>query len=716
MQAKIGEFAEKIAKAPEGSIMQREAQEDLLTYIAQIAYRTRLSAGASKLSSIWYANILSSPATHLRNIQYNVITTALSQPFLLAQKAIIGKDYKAIPGQMKAMIEGFKKGMTESGRILTTGRSSRFDKVGAKSELERGSKYIKPFVLPGRGLKASDIFFTDAAYNLKLQELARQFVKKQNPGYSEEQINASVNELLGNTAERKEAARTQAEKEMADFYGDDWKTKPGLNSVFKIRQFEIMEQSIPSEMKKEATKWSKKALLTNRPTGALGVLADKINGLNEKLYFTKFVMPFVNVPFNLVNAMVERSPLGLIKAIRKAEGWGSFQEELSDNEVKELYIKIANYAVATAVLAMMNGDDDDDPLVITGAQTGDYMDNKGVIRGGGLEPYSVYVNGKKIMSYKTSPWAAALLVPGYIRDAKLYAKANNLKDIAAYSGLNWLLFINDQSAMQGVQGLVSTLAEAKKTTSETVTTTLAKYAQNMIVPYSGAVKFLNNNVKSILGMEDNRPIDSWEYLTKDIPFVDQVSRTRKDHFGQPVKESFDIPLVPIGQRGVVEAMGDVSEYYRMTKEKGYYPSFTTQRRIYVDGQEIQMSKKDLDDINTDRGQLVAQALDSKNVFVPRDSADENEELADMTTMEYLKTLDNDEFKKRMDALFSEATKIARIRKYGEKVGITAKDADKARKKAEEMGYEEESPKIEANKRLTEEYQDKGTMEIAIDSY
>lgn len=715
IQDKIGEFAEQIAKAPEGSVMQREAQEDMLTYLADIAYRTKLAAGASKLSSIWYANILSSPGTHLRNLQYNSITTAISQPFLLMEKAVLNKDFKAVATHFKGLVDGIKKGIVEGGRVMTTGRSSRFDKVVAKNELERG-KYIKPFVVPGRALKASDILFTDAAYNLKMAEMARQLVIKENPQYTNEQIGNAVNELLGNTPERKEAARIQAEKEMKDFYGDDWKSKKGTAAINKIRQFEIMEASIPQELKEAANKWSKKSLLTSRPTGVLGVIADTINSLNERLYVTKFVIPFVNVPFNLVNAIIDRSPLGLITAFRKAEGFGSFKEELSDDEVKEMYMKIANYAIATTALAMMNGDNDDDPLVITGAQTGDYMDNKGIIRGGGLEPYSVYVHGKKVLSYKTSPWAAALLLPGYMRDAKLYGKSEDKTDIAAYTALNWFLFINDQSSMQGVQGLISTIADSKKMNAETVYTTMAKYAQNMVVPYSGALKFLDNNTKAVLGMNDNRPIDPLEYITKDVPFLDQIARTRKDHFGQDVKETFDIPMLPVGQRGVIEAMADTSKYYELCKDKGYFPAFSTQRKMYLDGATINISKKELDDINTDRGQLVKKALDSKNVFIPKNEDDADEKTAEMSTMEYLKTLDNDEFKKRMDALFAEATKLARIRKYGEKIGITPKDADKAKKKADELGGEIENPKEEANKRAKEELEEKGNIQIAIDAY
>jgi hypothetical protein len=99
---------------------------------------------------------------------------------MLMEKAILSKDYKAIPAMMKNMVEGFKKGLVESKRVMKTGRSSRFDVPVAHNDLER-SKYAKPFVIPGRALKASDILFTDAAYSTKMSELSRNLIKKEHP-------------------------------------------------------------------------------------------------------------------------------------------------------------------------------------------------------------------------------------------------------------------------------------------------------------------------------------------------------------------------------------------------------------------------------------------------------------------------------------------------------------------------------------------------------
>ncbi len=714
IQAKIGEFAEKIAKAPEGSIMQRETQEDMLNYLANIAYQARMRRYGDKISSIWYANILSSPATHLRNVQYNIITSAVSQPFLMLEKAIINKDWRMIGKIHQALGRGFSKGLTESNRVIRTGRSSRFDKVSAMNDLERGNLASRLYTAPGRALKASDILFTDASYNLKLEEIARQFVKHHNPGIEPKALDAKVNELLGNTEERKKSAQEQAKKEMSDFYGPEWENKKGAKTIYKIRTFELMEKSIPQDIKDDAVRFSKKGLLTSRPSGVLGVIADKINGLNQQLYFTKFVMPFVNVPFNLVNAMIERSPIGFLKAWRRAEGFGKFKEELTDDEVQELYLKAINYTLTMAALALANGDDDDSPLVITGNQTGDYMDNKGIVRGGGLEPYSVYILGKKVMSYKTSPWAAAFLIPGYIRDAKLYGDQKNATDIGTNAFMSWVLFINDQSAMQGVQGLLSTVADAKKTNAGTVNTTVAKYLQNIIMPYSGAEKFVNNTVKAMVGSNDRRAIDPIEYFYKDIPGLDLMNRTRMDHFGQPVKEQFDIPLVPLGARSWMKEMSDVSKYYELCKEKNFFPTFSTQKKLFVDGVEENMSKKDLDDLNTDRGQLVAQALDGKNVFVPEDGAEGK--YSEMTTMEYLKTLEKDDFAKRMKDLFEEATKYARIHKFGAKVGVTPKDIEKAQEESVEGSEVPETGKETVNKELLENYDTEGHFTIAIDNY
>lgn len=722
VQAKIKEFADKLSKAPANSIMWRETNQDMLNYLANIAYETKLKAGTDRLSAMWYANILSSPATHLRNLQYNVIQSMIAQPMLLAEKALIKSGPKAglqTLGRAYAdLFKGLAKGRTEGGRVLSTGRGTRFDKVSEMGITDRGSKTMRFFAAPGRALRASDILFTDGAYETKLGEMAYNMAKEQNPNASESELSIKRNELLGHTQERADEAKAQAEKELEEFYGQDWKKVKDIDKIQKIREFEIMDDSMPAEMKEkkdEAKKWAQKGLLTNRPNGIYGDVADLIQKMNKNLWFTQFVMPFVNVPLNVANAIIERSPIGFIKAVRGKEGFGPNATNLTADEKTELMIKAANYSIMIGALAAINGDDDDDDLVITGQQTGEYTDNKGIVRGGGLEPYSVYVNGVKILNYKTTPWVAMLMPVGYARDYKLYGENKGAADAVANVATNYLMFNLETSSMMGMAGMFEAISNTKKVTAENMGKSFAKLTSGFI-PYSGGIKYTTNTANAIMGDADRRPIDWYENVIKDIPFAQQALRTRKDHFGQPAPENFDIPFIPVGERGVVDLTPN-SPYYRLTKDHKYNPSWSDAKNIYIDGTERKLTPKEIDQINTTRGEMVAKALDSKNVFEPRKGAEGKE--SEMTTMQYLDGLDDEMFKKRMDELFAEGTKVAKLMLYGEKVGITPKEAKEFREKLKKMRSSRKKPKIKdeiKNTEILKGVKAGNTLIVEIDEY
>ncbi len=737
-QSKLKGFVDKMAKAEEGSIMWREVNEEMLNYIANIAYETKLASGASKLDAMWYANILSSPATHLRNAQYNMIQTRILNPLLLAEKALVNgnpKEAAKIFADMFKRInlpftEKSKEKTAEARRAFWTGKGSRFDNVMAQSILERsGGKLFKlipykAFTIPGRGLRAADIQSTQRAYNLKLEEQAREIIKKQFPGASFDEVNTKVNELIGNTEERKIVAREKAQKEIEKFYGEDWAKVPQVENIKKIREFELMEQSMPEELKAkkdEIMDWSKKSVLTNKPTGIYGAISDIVKMANDKLWFTKFVVPFINVPLNVTQKLIDKTPIGLVKRWRGKEGFGKNETELNVDQKQELLLKSINYTLAMTAFALMNGDDDDDDLVITGEQTGNYTDNKGVVRGGKLEPYSVYIKGKKVLSYKTTPLAAVFLPAGYIRDYKVYGKNEGALAATSDMAYNYLAFVNDQSAMQGIAGIFEGVKDASKTSVEKAGSTLAKMMSGL-VPYSGAVKYITNTTNALTGQTDKRPIDWYENIYRDLPFATYAMETRTDHFGQPVKETFDIPLVPVGDRGLLAEMSDKSKYYKLTSDHKYMPKYENDKKFYVGGKEVDINKKELNALNVRRGELVKDALDSKNVFYLRNGGSEDKKESKMTTYDYLNTLDNEEFKTKMDLLFNAAFKRAKLEKFGETLGITATEMKKYLAKIEAMKKEGEDIEDEElkdktkNKKELEEMKEIKNLSVPLDDY
>jgi hypothetical protein len=718
----IDEISKKLAKAPEGSILWRETYEDLLDYIANNTYQNAIKSRSDKLSAMWYANILSSPATHLRNLQYNAAQALVLNPLMVLEKALLKGDFGQFSNINKAMIEGLKKGAIETGRVFRTGRGTRFDGVIERSLADRKMKFFAPV---GRALRGSDIFFSDTAYQLKTREFARAIIKEEHPNWNKEEVDAKVNELVGNTKERKEFASRQAEAELSKFYGDN---KPkDYETIKKIREFEIIEQTMPENLKnklEDARNWAKRTLLTNKPTGIFGLVSDLVSKLNKDSYITRFIIPFINVPLNVAQGMIERSPLGLIKAAATNmlhEKMSEKFEYLNPDQKRELTIKAINYTVGMVVLMMLNGDDDDDDLVITGNNTGKYTDDQSIVRGGGLEPMSVYIKGEKVMSYKTSPFAAMFLPVGLMRDAKLYGETKNTTDAIMNTFINYMLFINDASAMQGLQGLMGAIADKKEDRAESARKWFAKQS-NALVPYSGAIKYITNTVNAVQGETDTRPIDMYEYIVKDMPFVQEMVglSSRKDHFGQPVKEKFDIPLIPVGPRGLVKEISDISPYYKLAYEKGYIQDlkFLSDRTFVVNGKSIEISKKELDELNARRGEIVVNALKAKNVFKSKLKSDSKR--ADLSTLEYLQGLDNETFEMRMDDLFEQAGELARIEKLGETVGLTKSQVIEHEKRLQKIRNprtrkeESDAPKIRQNRKALKDYKEKN-LEIILES-
>jgi len=474
----------------------------------------------------------------------------------------------------------------------------------------------------------------------------------------------------------------------------------------------------------DARNWAKRTLLTNKPTGLFGVVSDLVSTLNKNLYVTRFIIPFINVPLNVAQGMLERSPVGLLKAATSNilhEKVSDKFEYLNPDQKRELTIKAINYTVGMAILMMLNGDDDDDEIVITGNNTGEYTDDQSIVRGGGLEPMSVYIKGKKVMSYKTSPFAAMLLPVGLMRDAKLYGETKNMTDAVANAAINYLLFINDASAMQGLQGFFGAVADKKLDRAESARKWFAKQS-NALVPYSGAIKYITNTVNAAQGETDTRPIDMYEYIVKDMPFVQEMVglSSRKDHFGQPVKEKFDIPVVPVGPRGLAKEISDISPYYKMAYEKDYIDDlkYMTSRKFMVGGKEVEISKKELDALNARRGEIIVNAMKSKNVFKSKLKADSKR--VELSTFDYLKGLDEETFKMRMDDLFEQAGELARIEKFGEEIGLTKSQIIEHEKKLQKIKNprkrkeEAESPKIRQNRKTLKDYKEKN-LEIILES-
>lgn len=694
IQENIKKFAEKIHKAPEGSLLQKELYSDLLTYIENEKGLSLRDTGMS----VWYANILSSYETHLRNSQFNINTALVAEPFLLAEKRIL-------KGDVLGAIKIFKNLFSDMGdasrqaKAVWRGGVSKYEKPQAKSVLDKfmfgkgvfGS-LLSPAKYPGRALRASDVFFTSMLANAKQYEALKRTVEKSNPGLNKAQQEVLVNEYLGNTTERVASAEEQAKKDVEKVFEVDPldpKNKQA-NEAYKLRVAEIVEQSRPKEIYEEGVDWARRALLTNEPEGMWKGVAQSLKTLGEAILPAKLVIPFVNVPINLAARFIDRGPIGYINAIRGYRGSGRFRQELTQDQRTELFLKATNYTVGIiALYQIMNAindkdDDDKNPFVITGKQTGDYLDNKGITRGGGMDEYSIYMYGNKVMSYKYTPWAPLFAPLGYVRDHIKYGESKGLSSNMAYAAMNYIGFVNDQAAMKGLGNFLGMMDERslKNITAEKLAERLTSTAQNFIIPMSGLVKATNNDIRGILGEVDKVNTTWWDPILKDVPFVEEMMENRTDHLGRDIKEVFDMPLLP--EKFAIKETND--KYYKLFNEKGYFPNFYTNKTIFINNEEKEMSKEELYKLNKYRGKYALEILNKEDVL-PEDEEGER------TTFQYLETLDNEDFKKEMNKVFEMATKRAKIKLFGAKLAnkkydlMSESDIDKYEKFIEKLDQE-----------------------------
>lgn len=671
VQQKLDEFSEKIHNAPEGVLRNKEKVAHL-NWLTDYRTKKRMESGIS----YWYANILSSYETHLRNIQFNGVTGIVAMPSLLAIKKLKKGDVKGAVKVYSEFFTSLGEGWQEAKATAQTGNVSRFEDVSAANALERGGKFAKIFTLPSRMLRAEDAFFTMSLYNAKQREIfegiVEQKAKQEGKKLSSEEKSKAVMDLLGQSQERIEGAYLQAETELEKIYGPDWKQNKEALLYQKIRANEIIEQSRPLEVRQDARAWAKKALLTNKPEGTFGAISDMLSNAISEIPVLRAVIPFVNVPLNLVNQSIERSPLGLIKAytgttqpVQQLIGLnkeGKYRREFSDDEKSELKIKAWNYtigvtAAATAVaLSGGFGDDDENAGLIITKLEGGWNRNQAIQKGGGLEPYSVYIGGKNgaHFSYQNTPLAPIFSAIGAYRDYIKYGDDENKSTESgiAKSFISFLTNPLDQASLKGMKDLLKYADpdELKRMSDEGWSKQPLKMI-NSLFPYSGLVKATTKDVKGLMGEDSKKATENYDYLTAGLPF-DYYQNDKIDIFGRPIKEQASIPILPIEKKNFGQNGEDVDAMYKTLLDHDYDPTtkFIKNKNAYTDKLgDFEMSKQELYELNKLRGEILQNIVNTPKKGV--------------TLWDKMNTMDNEDFGKHMDKALQTAKEMAVIQMF-----------------------------------------------------
>ncbi len=625
---------------------------------------------------------------------------------------------------------GFRGGVVEASAAMKEGvaKSTEVRGQDVLSRLSKNYKFLKFWTIPGRALQAGDVLFNVPLSEMKQAELLLREMKKQNRKQpkimrmSNEAIEAAVNEVMGYTSTRFQKAQEQAGKEVRKFYKIDEITKDNKQAFrdFRRRTFEIMEEtraevfedtgSISDEMKENidpdviqgnidfAKKWADTSTLLAHPKGTLGYVAHLANVLGRGVPASKYViLTFVNAPFNIANSLIDRSPLGFIRiGLSKVRGRrgsvisdkgvleAGLEEELHPDEEREMYIKAIGYTMSSIALYSLtkltyhdDEEDKDKPVLrITGPLALDFSEAKTIEKGTGLEPYTVYFMNRPVIKYKDLSYAPLFLPVGMLSDYDEFGagkgEESTVTSRMAVAASAYMRLALDQTSFKSVNDLFSAVFALGDYNDKGVLERSSDFAlkqgasivKSTIVP--NFVSQANNDVRALMGMDAKRAVEWHDYFYKDLPIFEEALPSNKDHLGRPVKDVFDIPLVPVRTREdeVLYQWDEVTTsdpYYRTFVEKGYRPRYFTGRNLsgFVDKdgefikETIRISKTDLDELNERRGQMV---LDMMNIEVKKG----------VTRFDEISNLDDDSFKKAMNKMFSAATKRVKTDMFFEK--------------------------------------------------
>lgn len=229
-----------------------------------------------------------------------------------------------------------------------------------------------------------------------------------------------------------------------------------------------------------SAEYAARATFNDKPKGAMGAIYDLIEmnpkwDEGEKRQIAKtIIMPFIKVPFNVLNAKLDWTPIGIARAMRasgnlttsknsRAEGDVPFSKDLYR---KELLVKgIMGTLAALGFILMNSSEDDDDKFYITGFLSKDRR-IKTQLLNQGVKPFSVKIGNTNI-SYAYTAQAMPLFVAGMVRDLRVHNK--NLAEDGTTEGTRAQIgfYVSgvmgdffQQSSMTQANNLMNTLAES----------------------------------------------------------------------------------------------------------------------------------------------------------------------------------------------------------------------------------------------------------------
>lgn len=355
-----------VQRLPEGSIQRNEAMQqimlDVLTKHRETATGgTKFRNALDLTASLWTAGVLSGPPTHFVNTVMTGASVLLEGVVAAAGYAVaarkaghkgttrqflgdVARAYTALvgagdglSGKLKsaaaleayaALAHGstrFKSEKLEDLSVLEQFKAQPFE--GAQSLTDPGWWWSAVKATPkfvGRAMLAADGVNSLIAANMKQVMAAR--YEAMNSGLIGDALDKHLETVLDSDGAAREAATQQADQEKAEgqFGTLDGLTPGTARYKAKAREIEVtrlrrIEQLVENattaqEVQDKGRDFAKLATFNNDPYGVVGFALGLISQFNSATGVTKPLVPFPRTLSNLVNASINYSPIGVLRA------------------------------------------------------------------------------------------------------------------------------------------------------------------------------------------------------------------------------------------------------------------------------------------------------------------------------------------------------------------------------------------------------------------
>ncbi|TGE29797.1 hypothetical protein [Hymenobacter metallicola] len=496
--------------------------------------------------AMWYANVLSSYATHLVNFTANTHQTFMEA--LLSTGNVLRQGGK-VTAPVRGLAAGLKAGARLATEVLQTGYepSGQLGKYDVPNTLEvaalGGNRLAGVLKFVPRLLKASDVFYQSGLREMRAWELAAVEATKEGRQDPSRATWEAVHEKLGNSAQRHADAVATATAE----------GRTGRDAVLRV--WELMEQSRPMPMQEDTRQYATRAVFNGEMEGTLGVVFTGVSNVVERVGpLGKWVVPFSRVITNVANAYLDYTLHGFVRAAKGGIGFERQGSQYRPYTAEERAKVLAKATMGTALLAGLyaatHREDDDDNLEISGPGPRDSAQRNQLLQNG-WRPYAVKL-GSKWVSYKESPLFFVLGVVGAMKDRELYEKANPETDDSYVSGASLLVFrtmgmVVETTATKNISEALDALTSSGGYGGETsglkkMQTYLERtlgYSVTGYVPASGLLRQFSRDLQDFTDTDKVEAKRAWEVVQQDLPVFRSGMRPALDALGEPMKVQSD---------------------------------------------------------------------------------------------------------------------------------------------------------------------------------